>query len=206
MSNDQSDAARGVGNGYSNGWVVNEGALVVSNFGSLGNAVPGNTVVLNANQQSAATLFLRAQPGDTLLNYAYTSGPDYHGGQWNDRFRSRADDRVHSIADIEIQQSGGIGAAPANGTNDAQLRIVNNRNRSILAAGQLILTNNAILNVDATNTGGTFAVPGNNAGYLTNGSATACRWLRSPEARASRSGAMDISTSAATAPGSRDRS
>ena len=59
-----------------------------------------------------------------------------------------ADDRVHTIADIEIQQSGGIGLAAANGTVDAQLLIANNRNRSILAAGQLTLASNAILNVD----------------------------------------------------------
>jgi autotransporter-associated beta strand protein len=169
LGNDQSDAARGIGNGYSNGWVVNEGALNVLNFGALGNAVGTNTVVLNGNQSSTPTLFLRSNPADSLLNYSYTSGRiiavdnaviDYDPG---------ADDRVHSIADIEIQQSGGIGAAPANGTNDAQLRIVNNRQRNIVAAGQLILSNNAILNVDSTYTGNTFAAASNNAAYLTNG-------------------------------------
>lgn len=144
IANDQSDAARGVGQGYSNGWVVNEGTLQLATFGSAGNATGTNTITLNGSQAGAAQLNLRAQPTDTLLNYAYTSGRivavDNAVIDWD----PGASDRVHSIADIEIQQAGG------NGPVDALLRVANNRDRSILAAGQLTLTNNAILNVDAT--------------------------------------------------------
>jgi autotransporter-associated beta strand protein len=169
IGNDQSDAARGAGNGYSGGWVVNEGSINLITFGSAGNAAPLNTIVLNGNQSSTPTLFLRANPADTLLNYTYTSGSIIAVDNATIDFDPGADDRVHTIADVEIQQSGGIGNATANGPNDAILRIVNNRNRSILAAGQLTLTNNAILNVDATNVGSTFAGATNNAAYLTNG-------------------------------------
>ena len=169
MANDQSDAARGTGNGYQGGWFVNEGSLTLNTFGSAGNAAVGNVIVLNGNQVSTPTLFLRAQPADTLLNYTYTSGKitvvDNATIDWD----PLADDRVHTIADIEIQQSGGIGNAAANGSNDAQLRVVNNRLRSILAAGQLTVTNNAILNVDATATPASFAGAGNNNTNLTNG-------------------------------------
>lgn len=170
IGNDQSDAARGTGNGYKNGWFINEGALTLNTFGSAGNAHADNVIVLNGNQASTPTLFLRAQPADTLLNYTYTSGRIYVVDNGVIDFDPGADDRVHTIADIEIQQSGGIGNAVANGTNDAQLRIVNNRNRSILAAGQLTITNNAIVNVDSTLTPQTFIGAGNNNGaYLTNG-------------------------------------
>ncbi len=51
-----------------------------------------------------------------MLNYTYTSGKifavDYATIDWD----PGVDDRVHTIADIEIQQSGGIGNAAANGT------------------------------------------------------------------------------------------
>lgn len=148
VANDQSDAARGVGNGYSNGWVVNEGTLQLGTFGSAGNAVASNTITLNGNAAgaigNAAQLNLRAQPQTTLLNYTYTSGKiiavDNAVIDWD----PGADDRVHSIGDIEIQQAGG------NGPVDAQLRIAHNRSRSILEAGTLTLTNNAIVNVDTT--------------------------------------------------------
>ncbi len=144
VSNDQSDNVRGVGNGYGNGWVVNEGTLQLATFGSAGNAAPGNTIVLNGSQLGAAQLNLRAQPANTLLNYTYSSGRiiavDNAVIDWD----PGADDRVHSIADLEVQQAGG------NGPVDAQLRLAHNRARSILAAGQLTLTNNAIVNVDTT--------------------------------------------------------
>lgn len=144
ITNDQSDAARGVAQGYAAGWMVNEGTLQLATFGSAGNAVATNTITLNGSQVGAAQLNLRAQPADTLLNYTYTSGRivavDNAVIDWD----PGASDRVHTIADIEIQQAGG------NGPVDAQLRFANNRDRSILAAGQLTLTNNAIVNVDAT--------------------------------------------------------
>ncbi|MGB8170579.1 MAG: autotransporter-associated beta strand repeat-containing protein, partial [Chthoniobacteraceae bacterium] len=140
-----SDAARGTGQGYSDGWRVNEGVLQLSTFGSAGNAVASNTITLNGSQTTGAgQLNLRAQPADSLLNYRYTSGKiivvDNAVIDWD----PGASDRVHSIADIEIQQFNGSGPV------DAQLRIANNRDRSILAAGQLTLTDNAIVNVDAT--------------------------------------------------------
>lgn len=169
IANDQSDAARGVGNGYSGGWVVNEGGLQLSNFGSAGNADANNTIVLNGSTASSGNLILRAQPGDTLLNYTYTSGRITAVDNATIDWDPGADDRVHKISDIEIQQSGGHGAAPTNGNVDAQLRIINNRSRSILAAGQLYVTNNAILTVDTTATGSPFIAYGGNGGYLTNG-------------------------------------
>lgn len=169
IANDQSDAARGIGNGYQGGWVVNEGAIQFGQFGSAGNAHVNNTIVLNGAQAGAAQLNLRAQPGDTLLNYTYTSGRIIAVDNATIDWDPGADDRVHTIADVEIQQSGGIGNSPANGTVDAQLRIANNRSRAILAAGTLTVTNNAILNVDTTATGSPFAAYGGNSGYLTNG-------------------------------------
>ena len=144
IANDQSDAARGSGNGYSNGWVVNEGALQLGTFGSAGNAVGTNTITLNGGQAGSAQLNLRAQPQSTLLNYRYTFGDIIAVDNATIDFDPGADDRVHSIGNIEVQQSGG------NGPVDAQLRFANNRARSILAAGTLTLTNNAIVNVDAT--------------------------------------------------------
>ncbi|MEQ1859582.1 MAG: autotransporter-associated beta strand repeat-containing protein [Chthoniobacteraceae bacterium] len=144
ITNDQSDAARGLLQGYGGGWVVNEGTLQLATFGSAGNAVVANTITLNGSQLGAAQLNLRAQPADTLLNYSYTSGRivivDNAVIDWD----PGASDRVHTIAGIEIQQAGG------NGPVDAQLRFANNRDRSILAAGPLTLTHNAIVNVDAT--------------------------------------------------------
>lgn len=169
IANDQSDAARGAGAGYSSGWVVNEGSIQFSQFGSAGNADPNNTIVLNGAQATSAQLNLRAQPGDTLLNYTYTSGRIIAVDNATIDWDPGADDRVHTIADVEIQQSGGVNAGPANGTVDAQLRIVNNRSRSILAAGSLTVTNNAILNVDTTATGSPFAAYSGNNAYLTNG-------------------------------------
>ncbi len=168
VANDQSDAARGVGQGYQGGWVVNEGALQFGQFGSAGNAHANNTIVLNGADAGSAQLNLRAQPADSLLNYTYTSGKifavDFATIDWD----PGADDRVHTIADIEIQQSGGIGNAPINGTLDAYLRIANNRNRTILAAGVLTVATNAILNVDTTAAAANFTAASTNAAYLTN--------------------------------------
>ena len=169
IANDQSDAARGVGNGYQGGWVVNEGNLQLGQFGSAGNAVATNTIVLNGAQAGAAQLNLRAQPADTLLNYTYSSGRIIAVDNATIDWDPNAGDRVHKIADIEIQQSGGIGNAVANSANDAVLRVAVANSRNILAAGQLIITNNAILNVDATTAGSPFAAYSGNAAYLTNG-------------------------------------
>jgi autotransporter-associated beta strand protein len=169
IANDQSDAVRGTGNGYQGGWVVNEGTLQLNQFGSAGNAHASNTIVLNGAQAGSAQLNLRAQPADTLLNYTYSSGKIIAVDNATIDWDPAADDRVHTIADVEIQQSGGIGLAPANGTVDAQLRIASNRARSILAAGSLTVTNNAILNVDTTATGSPFVAYSGNSAYLTNG-------------------------------------
>lgn len=163
VTNDQGDGARGTGNGYSGGWIVNEGTLQFSNFGSAGNAAASNTITLNGSQLGASQLNLRAQPGDTLLNYSYSMGRIIAFNNAVIDWDPGADDRVHTIGDIEIRD------AIAASANDPILRIANNRNRSILSAGQLIVTNNAILNVDATNTGQTVLSPANNAANLTNG-------------------------------------
>lgn len=168
IANDQSDAARGTGNGYQGGWVVNEGNLQFGQFGSAGNAHANNTIVLNGAQAGSAQLNLRAQPADSLLNYTYTSGKIFAVDNATIDWDPGADDRVHTIADIEIQQSGGHGVGPINGTLDAILRIANNRNRSILSAGTLTVASNAILNVDTTAAVANFAAASTNSGYLTN--------------------------------------
>lgn len=173
ITNDQSDAARGIGNGYQGGWVVNEGALQFGQFGSAGNAVATNTIVLNGATAGAAQLNLRAQPADSLLNYTYTSGKIYAVDFATIDWDPGADDRVHSIADIEIQQSGGMDSSGntlglINGTVDAYLRVANNRNRAILSAGTLTVASNAILNVDTTAGISNLAATANNSSYLTN--------------------------------------
>lgn len=166
IGNDQSDAARGTGNGYQGGWVVNEGNIQFNTFGSAGNAHANNTIVLNGSQAGSAQLNLRAQPADTLLNYTYTSGKIYAVDFATIDWDPNADDRVHSIADLEIQQSGGIGNAPANGTLDAYLRVATNRSRSILSAGSLTVASNAILNVDTTVSVTNFQASAINSSYL----------------------------------------
>ena len=150
--------------------MVNEGSLQLSRFGSAGNAHVNNTIILNSSQQTAApNLFLRAQPADTLLNYTYTSGRIIAVNNANIDWDPGADDRVHKIADLEIQQSGGIGNGPVNGTQNAVLRIALNRNRSILAAGSLTVTSNATLNVDTTQAVASLAAYSTNGAYLSNG-------------------------------------
>ncbi|MGV3660650.1 MAG: autotransporter-associated beta strand repeat-containing protein [Prosthecobacter sp.] len=172
ISNDQSDAARGIGQGYSGGWFINEGSVNMVTFGSAGNAVASNVIVLNGNQIGTPTLFLRANPADSLINYSYSSGRIYAVDNAVIDWDAGADDRVHSIADIEIQQSGGIGQGPANANNDALLRIILARNRSILAAGSLTLASNSILAVDPNVGPSNFQAYGNNGAYLTNGIST----------------------------------
>lgn len=172
ITNDQSDAARGIGQGYSGGWFINEGSVNLTAFGAAGNAVASNVIVLNGNQIGTPTLFLRANPADSLLNYTYSSGSIITVDNGVIDWDAGADDRVHTIADLEIQQSGGIGQGPANGSNDAMLRIILARNRSILAAGSLTVTNNAILNVDPNVGTANFQAYSNNGAYLTSGIST----------------------------------
>jgi autotransporter-associated beta strand protein len=168
VANDQSDAARGTGKGFQGGWVINEGAVTINQFGGLGNATAGNTVVLNGSQASSAVLNLRAQPGDTLLNYTYTSGKIYAVDFATLDWDPGAADRVHRISDLEIQQSGGIGNAATNGSLDAYFRVAIGNSRTVLSAGTLTVASNAILNVDTTAGMATFAAASTNAAYLTN--------------------------------------
>jgi autotransporter-associated beta strand protein len=163
IANDQSDMARGIGNGYAGGWVVNEGNLQFNTFGSAGNAAPSNTITLNGNQLGAATLLLRASAADSLLNYTYTSGRIISYNNGNIDWDPAADDRVHSIGDIEIRD-----AIPGS-SHDSLLRVAHNRNRSILSAGRLILTDNGILNVDTTAGPNLFQAYATASTYLTNG-------------------------------------
>ncbi len=172
ITNDQSDAARGTGQGYSGGWFINEGSVNMTTFGAAGNAVASNVIVLNGNQVGTPVLFLRANPADSLINYSYSSGRIITVDNGIIDWDAGADDRVHSIADLEIQQSGGIGQGPANGNNDAMLRVILARNRSILSAGSLTLTSNSILAVDPNVGPSNFAAYGNNGSYLTNGIST----------------------------------
>lgn len=145
IDKDQNSAARAVG--YAGGWTINEGTVTLNTFGGLGNSVPGNTVVLNGSQSGAPTLRFNANSGNTV-NQTYTSGPITVVDNAIISFDPGADDRTATIADLEIQSTGGS-------LQQALLRVDNNRYRSILQAGKLTISGtdaNAILQVNATAT------------------------------------------------------
>jgi autotransporter-associated beta strand protein len=166
VANDQSDGARGVGNGYQGGWIVNEGVLQFAQFGAPGNWHTDNFVVLNGSTAGSGQLNLRAQPADTLLNYTYNISKlfavDFATLDWD----PGAADRVHKIGDLEIQQS--KGGTLGNGTLDAYFRVAVGNLRNILSAGSLKVANHAILNVDTTAAVNTYTAYATNGAYLTN--------------------------------------
>ena len=139
ITKDQSDAARGTGNGYSNGWVVNEGTLSVGAFGALGNAVVTNTVTLNGSATGAAVLTLGVNTISNTTNATYTSGRIIAVDNAQINFdpgaaATTADDRTQSISDVQVQSTGGTFL-------DAQLKInyTSVRNRDLLETGVLSL-------------------------------------------------------------------
>jgi autotransporter-associated beta strand protein len=154
INKDQSDAARGPGNGYSNGWVVNEGQIQAATFGSLGNAATSNTVFLNGNtsggQASVATLFLRAASGNPL-NQTYTSGKITLVDRANIDWDSAAVDRVNTISAIDLVSTNTSGIAEG----DARFQFVftNARARNYLKTGEITMSGNSI--VDVTGNAGT---------------------------------------------------
>jgi autotransporter-associated beta strand protein len=159
ISKDQSDAARGPGNGYSNGWVVNEGQIQAVTFGSLGNAVSTNTVILNGNtsggQASSATLFLRAAAGNPL-DSTYTSGKITMLDRATIDWDSGAADRTSTIAAIDLvsMNTSGIAEGDARFT----FNFTNNRARNYLKTGEMTLTGNSIVEVTALSGGTTSGV------------------------------------------------
>ncbi len=137
IAKDQSDAARGVGNGYNSGWVVNEGQLTLGAFGSLGNvgtAANPNLVLLNGSQTGAAQLNLLLNPANTA-NATYTSGRIVVLDNGIINYDSGANDRTETINDVQVQSTGGT-------MEDAQLKFTftNSRQRNILQTGVLSLT------------------------------------------------------------------
>ena len=145
INKDQSDAARGPGNGYSGGWVVNEGGLTIQAMGGLGNAVVGNTVTLNGSTTGQATLNLNVQTGNTA-NQVFTSGKIIAVDNALINWTPNAADRTQTIADVNVQSTGGTAL-------DAQLQVNIPNSRSILEAGVLSITG-------ANFQGGTAAAPG----------------------------------------------
>ncbi|NBV85017.1 MAG: hypothetical protein EBS01_01850, partial [Verrucomicrobia bacterium] len=135
ISKDQSDAARGVGLGYSNGWVVNEGSLTLGVFGALGNSVASNTVYLNGSAIGASQLNLTVN-SPNLYSYTYSSGRIIAVDNAVLNFDPGGNDRIQAINDVEVQSTGGS-------LLDAQLRVLftNTRQGSILQAGSLYLSN-----------------------------------------------------------------
>lgn len=159
INKDQSDAARGPGNGYSNGWVVNEGQLQAATFGSLGNAVSTNTVTLNGNtsggQASSPILYLRAAAGNPLES-VYTSGKitllDRATIDWD----SGASDRTSTIAAIDLVSTNNSGIAE--GDARFTFNFANNRARNYLKTGEMTLTGNSIVEVASVSGGGVSGV------------------------------------------------
>ena len=141
IAKDQSDAARGNGNGYNKGWNITEGQLTVGAFGSLGNVgtvANPNIVFLGASQGGgAAQLNLNLNQGNTL-NTTYTSGRIVALDNAVIAWDPQADDRTQTINDVQIQSTGGV-------LLDAQLRFAvgNTRKRSILETGVLSLVDAA---------------------------------------------------------------
>ena len=130
LAKEQSDAARGTGFGYANGWTVNEGSLTLNVFGALGNAVATNAVYLNASSSGPATLNLNAVSNNPL-NATYTSGRIIALDNAVINLNAGANDRLQSIADVEIQSTGST-------LLDAQLKVVLGGSlNTILQAGSL---------------------------------------------------------------------
>jgi hypothetical protein len=138
ISKDQSDAARGLGNGYSGGWNVNEGQLTLGVMGALGNAgtaAAPNVVNLNGSTVSGAAQLNLTVPTANPLNVTYTSGRIVAVDNATLNFDPGATDRTQTINDVELQSTGGS-------LLDAQLKVLftNNRARSILQAGTFLLS------------------------------------------------------------------
>lgn len=154
INKDQNDAARGPGQGYSGGWAINEGQLTITSFGGLGNAVASNTVVLTRSSSSVPVLRLQINNASNaqtntgnVLNQTFTSGKIIAIDDATISFDPGADDKTNSIADLEVQNTGGD-------LLDARLHIDIARLRAMLQAGHLTLSGNAIIDVNAAYVGG----------------------------------------------------
>lgn len=165
LNKDISDAARGTGNGYSNGWVVNEGSINANTFGSLGNAAASNTIVLNGNTGANSTgneaiLYLRANNG-SVLNETYTSGKITVVDRGRIDWDPGANDRTSTISAIDIISTN------TTGMREADARVTFNtgsRSRAYLHTGEITLNGNAIVEINGVTGGSTGIITPNLAG------------------------------------------
>ncbi len=157
IAKDQSDAARGPGNGYSNGWNVNEGSIVANVFGALGNATATNTVALHANATGTPTLQLNANQG-SALNEFYSMGNLLVTDNALINYTPGAADRTQSLgaagsfSNVVITSTGGA-------LHDAQLAFTANQQRALLQVGDVSLVGanaSAILNIGQTSINNNF--------------------------------------------------
>ena len=147
INKDQSDAARGNGQGYSNGWWVNEGTLTINAFGGLGNAVASNTVTLDGSSQTSAagtTLLLQANPG-SVVNATYTSGKIIAVDNAIISVNNQINDSTTTISAVELQSTDTTGLVPS------RLRFSLANLRQILNTGVLTISGGpGIIDVNAT--------------------------------------------------------
>jgi autotransporter-associated beta strand protein len=151
INKDQSDAARGQGNGYSNGWFINEGAVTINTFGGFGNAVASNTVTLNGSSQTSAagtTLNLSAPTG-TGANSTYSMGRLIAVDNAIVTVNNGINDSTSSIGEVEINNT------DTTGTTQSRLRVNLSNARQMLNTGTLFLSGSgaSIFDVNGTATG-----------------------------------------------------
>ena len=174
IGKDQTDAARGAGNGFSGNWVVNGGTL---QFNTLGGAGNGGTITLNSSSTATAagsTLTLNINPLTPLLAQ-YTMGRIIAVDNAIINVDPQASDRTIGISDLEIFSTDTTGLSPA------RLRINVGRDRSMLNAGTLHLTGtgNSILDLALVNATNGQITSGNSTGVTIaglNGSNNLIKW------------------------------
>jgi autotransporter-associated beta strand protein len=152
INKDQSTAARGVisavNQGFASGWTINEGQVTANVFGALGDAVATNPVTLNGSNAGAAILRLQANQANLGLAY-YSMGDLNVVDNGSISYDPAADDRTQALgaagalSNILVTSTGGTSL-------DAQLLFGTNRSRTVLTAGDLIVSGTnagALLNV-----------------------------------------------------------
>ena len=174
IGKDQTDAARGTGQGFSGNWVVNGGTLTFNTFGGAGN---GGTITLNASGTTTGAgtnLTLNVNPGTPLLGQ-YTMGRIIAVDNAVINVDTQTSDRTVAVSDLEIFSTDTTGMSPA------RLRINVGRDRSMLNAGVLYLTGtgNSIIDVAQVNATNNQITSGNSTGLNVaglNGSRDLIKW------------------------------
>ncbi len=147
VNKDQTEAARGTGNGLTAPWFLNQGQLNLQTFGAAGTGpitlgggsgnnslTPGLGVnMLNGVENNAATLVLQANPG-SVLSTPYSFGLVTIKDQGRVYVNLQGDDRTVRISDVAVDSTDTTGQVPAR----ARFEIINVR--SMLTAGNLTLT------------------------------------------------------------------